>query len=314
MMDCSDRHSRYFLRLFSRNIMLYTEMVSAAAILHGDRERLLGFNEEEHPLAVQLGGSEPEQLHRAAQICDEYGYDEINLNCGCPSDRVQSGAFGACLMADPARVAECVAALRAGSRAPVTVKHRTGLDQQDDYGEFVNFAAAQLDAGVDALIVHARNAWLKGLNPKQNREIPPLRYDWVYRLKQDFPGHEIIINGGIKTLSECREHLRHVDGVMLGREPYHNPWMLHEVDEVIFEQPGSRREQRLAVLHQAYPYIERQLEQGQSLTRMVRHLLGLFNGVPNARRWRRFVSEQARRHDAGIETLYEAERLLGESA
>ncbi len=314
MMDCSDRHSRYFLRLFSRNIMLYTEMVSVAAVLHGDRERLLGFSPEEHPLAVQLGGSDPEQLHQAAQICGEFGYDEINLNCGCPSDRVQSGSFGACLMADPGLVAECVVALREGSSVPVTVKHRTGLDQQDDYATFAAFAAAQLDAGAAALIVHARNAWLKGLNPKQNREIPPLKYDWVYRLKEDYPGHEIIINGGIKTLDACLEHLRHVDGVMLGREPYQNPWLLHEVDEVIFDQPGNEQRERIAILHQAYPYIERQLERGLPLTRMVRHLLGLFNGVPNARRWRRFISEHACRRSAGIETLREAERLLGESA
>lgn len=314
MMDCSDRHSRYFLRLFSRNILLYTEMVSVAAILHGDRDRLLGFSEEEHPLAVQLGGSDPELLHRAAQICDEYGYDEINLNCGCPSDRVQSGSFGACLMADPGLVAECVAALRAASGLPVTVKHRTGLDQEDDYDRFAAFAEAQLEAGADALIVHARNAWLKGLNPKQNREIPPLKYAWVYRLKQDFPDHEIIINGGIKTLQACREHLGHVDGVMLGREPYQNPWLLHDVDATIFDEVQRGRPERLAILHQAYPYIERQLEQGLPLTRMVRHLLGLFNGEPNARRWRRFLSEHACRRSAGIETLREAERLLEPSA
>ena len=200
MMDCSDRHSRYFLRLFSRNILLYTEMVTAAAILHGDRDYLLEFSEEEHPLAVQVGGSDPEQLYRVAKICEEYGYDEINLNCGCPSDRVQSGSFGACMMADPGLVSECIGALRSGSSLPVTVKHRTGIDKQDDYVIFSQFAAIQIEAGAAALIVHARNAWLNGISPKQNREIPPLKYDWVYQIKQDFADTEIIINGGIKDL------------------------------------------------------------------------------------------------------------------
>ena len=310
MMDCSDRHSRYFLRLFSQNMLLYTEMVTAAAILHGDRDRLLGFSPEEHPLAVQLGGSDPEQLYRAAQICNDYGYDEINLNCGCPSDRVQSGSFGACLMREPALVADCVAALKSANSLPVTVKHRTGIDQQQDYDTFAAFAAAQIDAGAEALIVHARNAWLQGLNPKQNREIPPLKYDWVYRLKQDFPGQQIIINGGIKTLAACLEHLQQVDGVMLGREPYHNPWILHNVDAVIFAQQPRQGFSRIAMLHRVYPYIEQQLSRGIPLSRVVRHLLGLFNGEPNARRWRRFISENAYRKSAGIETLYQAERLI----
>ncbi|MGD8421892.1 MAG: tRNA dihydrouridine(20/20a) synthase DusA, partial [Gammaproteobacteria bacterium] len=234
MMDCSDRHSRFFLRLFSPRILLYTEMVTAAAVVHGDPERLLGFSDEEHPLAVQLGGSDPELLYRAAAICRDFGYDEINLNCGCPSDRVQSGSFGACLMQDPALVADCVAALKSASDLPVTVKHRTGIDRQDDYDRFADFAAAQIDAGAEALIVHARNAWLKGLNPKQNREIPPLKYGWVYRLKRDFPEQEIVINGGITTLEACLEHLRRVDGVMLGREPYHNPWLLRDIDRLIY--------------------------------------------------------------------------------
>jgi tRNA-dihydrouridine synthase A len=310
MMDCSDRHARYFLRMFSGRMLLYTEMVTAAAILHGDRDYLLGFNAEEHPLAVQLGGSDPEQLHRAGVICAEYGYDEINLNCGCPSDRVQSGQFGACLMQDPALVAECVSALKSASRLPVTVKHRTGIDQQDDYDRFAAFAAAQIDAGAEALIVHARNAWLEGLNPKQNREIPPLKYDWVYRLKRDFPAQQIIINGGIKTLDACLDHLRQVDGVMLGREPYQNPYMLHDVDRVIFARADAEVPGRIALLHSMYPYIEKQLQQGMPLTRVVRHLFGLFHGVPNGRRWRRFLSENAYRKSAGIETLYEAERLV----
>ncbi len=311
MMDCSDRHSRYFLRLFSPRILLYTEMVSVGAVLRGERERVLGFSAEEHPLAVQLGGSDPEQLHRAARVCADFGYDEINLNCGCPSDRVKSGSFGACLMQDPARVADCVAAMRDASPLPVTVKHRLGIDEQDDYERFAAFAAAQIDAGADALIVHARNAWLDGLSPKQNREIPPLKYDWVYRLKRGFPDCEIVINGGIRSLDECREHLRRVDGVMLGREPYQNPFVLHDVDRVIFGDAADKPPDRLDILHRAYPYIETQLALGQPLSRMARHLLGLFHGEPNARRWRRYLSENVHRKAAGLEILREAERLVG---
>ena len=310
MMDYSDRHARFFLRLFSSRILLYTEMITAAAIVHGDPDRLLGYNQEEHPLAVQLGGSDPQQLYRAARICADFGYDEINLNCGCPSDRVQSGMFGACLMENPALVAECVSALKSASNLPVTVKHRTGIDQQEDYDCFAGFAAAQLEAGSEALIVHARNAWLQGLSPKQNREIPPLKYDWVYRLKGDFPDCEIIINGGINSLDQCLEHLQQVDGVMLGREPYRNPFVLSDVDPIIFHESQVDVPDRIALLHRMYPYIESQLGQGLPLTRVVRHLLGLFHGEPNGRRWRRFLSENAHRKNAGIETLQQAERLL----
>jgi tRNA-dihydrouridine synthase A len=309
MLDCSDRHSRYFLRLFSSNILLYTEMVTAAAIIHGDRDYLLGFSEEEHPVAVQIGGSDPEQLYRVAKIAEEYGYDEINLNCGCPSDRVQSGSFGACLMADPERVADCIRALGSGSSLPVTVKHRTGIDQQDEYMIFSQFAAIQIEAGAAALIVHARNAWLNGISPKQNREIPLLKYDWVYRLKRDFPDTEIIINGGVKTLEACQQHLQRVDGVMLGREAYQNPWVLHHVDARIFGEQ-SRLKSRQGLLQEIYPYIERQLAQGMPLTKMVRHIIGLFHGEPNARQWRRYLSENAWRKSAGMQTLYEAERMV----
>jgi tRNA-dihydrouridine synthase A len=312
MMDCSDRHSRYFLRLFSDNILLYTEMVTAAAIVHGNRDRLLQFSEAEHPLAVQLGGSDPQLLYRAAQVCAQYGYDEINLNCGCPSDRVQSGSFGACLMRDPPLVADCVAALKSATPLPVTVKHRTGVDQQEDYDVFAAFAEAQIEAGAESLIVHARNAWLQGLSPKQNREIPPLKYDWVYRLKRDFPRQEIIINGGIKTLDACLEHLRHVDGVMLGREPYNNPYLLHDVDATIFDGQRIENPDRIGLLHRFYPYIEQQLALGVPLTRMVRHLMGLFNGEANARRWRRYISENAYRKGAGVEVLQQAESLLSQ--
>jgi len=218
--------------------------------------------------------------------------------------------FGACLMQDPVLVAECVSALKSASRLPVTVKHRTGIDQQEDYDRFAGFAGAQLEAGAEALIVHARNAWLQGLSPKQNREIPPLKYDWVYRLKRDFPDHEIIINGGINSLEECSAHLQQVDGVMLGREPFRNPFILSDVDPLIFNEPRIEVPDRITLLHRMYPYIESQLGQGLSLTRVVRHLIGLFHGEPNGRRWRRFLSENAYRKNAGIETLQQAERLL----
>jgi len=310
MMDCSDKHNRYFLRLFSPNILLYTEMVTAAAIVFGDRERLLGYNAEEHPVAVQLGGSDPEQLHQAAQVCTEYGYDEINLNCGCPSDRVQSGSFGACLMADPGLVSECVAALRSAGSVPVTVKHRTGLDQDDDYDRFRQFARIQIEAGVDALIVHARNAWLQGLSPKENRDIPPLKYDWVYRLKQDFPDSEIIINGAIKTLEAAQQHLQRVDGVMLGREPYQNPFVLEKVDRLIFADRTNLSPDRLSILRSVYPYIESQLQQGIPLSRMIRHIIGLYRGEPGAKQWRRYLSEHGNKKTGDMETLYQAEKLV----
>jgi tRNA-dihydrouridine synthase A len=310
MMAYSDRHSRYFLRLLSKHSLQYTEMVTAAAILYGDQDYLLGFSPQEHPLAVQLGGSDPEQLYQAAKICTDYGFDEINLNCGCPSDRVQSGSFGACLMADPGVVAECVSALRSAGDLPVTVKHRTGIDQQDEYDVFREFAQIQIEAGVDALIVHARNAWLQGLSPKQNRDVPPLRYQWVYRLKQDFPDTEIIINGGIKDLDSAQQHLELVDGVMLGREPYQNPYLLHQVDAQIFGAANERFISRFEVLQSYYPYIEAQLENGQPLTRMVRHIISLFHGEPNSKQWRRFISENACKKPAGMNVLYEAEQFL----
>lgn len=309
-MDCSDKHNRYFLRLFSPHILLYTEMVTAAAIVHGDCERLLGYNSEEHPVAVQLGGSNPEQLYAAAKICAEFGYDEINLNCGCPSDRVQSGSFGACLMAEPGLVSECVKAMRDASDLPVTVKHRTGIDQADDYDEFAEFARQQIEAGVDALIVHARNAWLQGLSPKENREIPALKYDWVYRLKKDFPQTEIIINGAIKTLESSLLHLQKVDGVMLGREPYQNPFVLHNVDQLIFGERADSVTSRLSILHQVYPYIESQLQQGIPLSRMIRHIIGLYRGEPGSRQWRRYLSEHGNKKTGNMETLYQAEQLI----
>ncbi len=309
MLDCTDRHDRYFMRLFSNNILLYSEMITTSAIVHGDRDYLLGFDETEHPVAVQLGGSDPEVLSRAAKICEDYGYDEINLNVGCPSDRVQSGAFGACLMAQPELVAECVVAMKSSTSLPVTVKHRTGIDDQDSWDELVKFTQLQVDAGVDALIIHARKAWLNGLSPKQNREIPPLQYDWVYKLKQLFSDTEMIINGGIKTLQQCQQHLQHVDGVMLGREPYANPYMLANVDAELFGG-SSESVDRLQILQQFYPYIELQMGKGMKLSHVIRHIIGLFHGQPNGRLWRRYLSENSFKKGAGIEVIQQAANLV----
>ena len=309
MLDCTDRHDRYFMRLFSNNILLYSEMITTSAIVHGDRDYLLGFDQTEHPVAVQLGGSDPEVLSQAAKICEDYGYDEINLNVGCPSDRVQSGAFGACLMAQPELVAECVVAMKSSTSLPVTVKHRTGIDDQDSWDELLKFTQHQVDAGVDALIIHARKAWLSGLSPKQNRDIPPLQYDWVYKLKQMFSDTEIIINGGIKTLPQCQQHLQHVDGVMLGREPYANPFMLANVDAELFN--GSTEVvDRQQILQQFYPYIESQMSKGMKLSHVIRHIIGLFHGQPNGRLWRRYLSENSFKKGAGIEVIQQAEKLV----
>ncbi len=310
MMDCTDRHDRYFLRLFSPHILLYSEMLTAPAIIHGDRDYLLGFDAAEHPLALQLGGSDPQQLAEAAGIGRDYGYDEINLNVGCPSDRVQSGAFGACLMAEPELVADCVRAMQTASGLPVTVKHRTGIDDQDSWPLLLRFVEQQIEAGVDALIIHARKAWLQGLSPKQNRDIPPLQYDWVYRLKQEFADTEIIINGGIKTLQQCLQHLEHVDGVMLGREPYAHPYLLAEVDRLIFNDHSRPIPSRQQILQAFYPYVEAKLSGGMPLSKVTRHIIGLFHGQPNGRQWRRYLSEHAFRQDAGIEVIEQAASLV----
>ena len=309
MMDCTDRHARYFLRLFSRRMLLYSEMVTTSAILHGDRDFLLGFDKSEHPIAVQLGGSDPVELATCASICQDYAYDEINLNVGCPSDRVKSGSFGACLMAKPAAVADCVRAMKAATTLPVTVKHRTGIDDKDSWEELVHFVQLQIDAGVDALIIHARKAWLHGLSPKQNREIPPLQYDWVYHLKQLFPDTEIIINGGIKTLQQCKQHLRHIDGVMLGREPYANPYMLAEVDKMIFDDLSAQALPRDQVLKRYYPYVEEKILQGMPLSKVIRHIMGLFHAQPNGKIWRRYLSEHAFKKGAGIDVIQQAATL-----
>lgn len=309
MMDCTDRHDRYFLRLFSPHMLLYSEMVTAQAIIHGDRDYLLGFDAAEHPIALQLGGSDPAQLAQAAQICESYGYDEINLNVGCPSDRVKSGFFGACLMARPELVAECVSAMKEAVSIPVTVKHRTGIDEMDSWGELLRFVQMQINAGSDAMIIHARKAWLQGLSPKQNRDIPPLQYDWAYRLKQEFPDTQIILNGGIHTLDECELHLQHVDGVMLGREPYANPYMLAELDARLFHDDHPIPD-RFQILHQFYPYLEKHMSQGMPISKVVRHIIGLFHAQPNGKQWRRYLSEHAFKRDAGIDVIQAAEKLV----
>ena len=313
MMDWTDRHCRYFHRLLSRHARLYTEMVTTGALLHGDRTRLLGFDPSEHPVAVQLGGSDPHDLAECARICADWGYDEINLNVGCPSDRVQSGRFGACLMAEPERVAACVAAMSAVVTIPVTVKCRLGIDQQDSYEELAHFIACSAEAGCQTFIVHARKAWLQGLSPKENRDIPPLHYDRVYQLKQDFPQLTLVINGGISSLDQAATHLTHVDGVMLGRAAYQTPYLLAGVDTHLFAayQPGPAPE---AVVQSLLPYIEQQLQQGVYLSSMSRHILGLFHGQPGARAWRRYLSENAHRRGAGVEVISAALQRLEQAA
>ena len=309
MLDCTDKHARYFMRLMTRHALLYTEMITVPALIHGDSEKLLSYNETENPLALQLGGSDPSALAQCARQAEMLGYDEVNLNVGCPSDRVQSGAFGACLMAVPSLVAECVAAMKESVAIPVTVKHRMGIDDADSYEELCHFVDVVAASGCDTFIVHARKAWLSGLSPKQNREVPPLQYADVYQLKKDFPQLSIIINGGIKLLSEAKDHLQHVDGVMLGREPYHNPYLLAQVDKAVFdEQQGIVKPHD--ILESYLPYMEAQLSQGVRLHQMTRHVMGLFHGMPNARLWRRKLSEEACKKNAGLSLVIEAAALV----
>ncbi|MGF6432476.1 tRNA dihydrouridine(20/20a) synthase DusA [Bradyrhizobium elkanii] len=305
MMDWTDRHCRVFHRLMSRRARLYTEMLTTGAIIHGDRARLLGFDASEHPVALQLGGSDPRDLTTAAQIGEEFGYDEINLNVGCPSDRVKDGRFGACLMAEPALVAEGVAAMKCAVRIPVTVKCRIGIDDQDPEVALDTLARGVIAAGADGLVVHARKAWLNGLSPKENRDIPPLDYDRVYRLKAALPHVPIIINGGITSLAEAKRHLAHVDGVMLGRAAYQEPWRLLTVDSELFGEtpPHATMKDVFAAM---LPYIERQLVEGTRLHSITRHFVGAFHGVPGARAFRRYLAENGVRPGADIDVLHEA--------
>jgi tRNA-dihydrouridine synthase A len=305
MMDWTDRHCRMFHRQLSSRALLYTEMVTALAIRHGDRQRLLGFAEAEQPVALQIGGSDPKLLAEAAKWGEGYGYREINLNVGCPSDRVQTGRFGACLMAEPELVRDCVGAMHNAVKVPVTVKCRIGIDDQDEEEDFTRFIETVMQAGIDTFIVHARKAWLKGLSPKENREIPPLNYERVYRLKQRHPNLTIIINGGIGTLEEAEAHLRHVDGVMLGRAAYHTPWILHEVDRRIFGA-GVDVLSPLEIVERMKPYIAGELQKGVWLQNITRHMLGLFHGMSGGRLWRRVLSEEASRPGAGLAVLDKA--------
>ena len=290
MLDWTDRHYRYFARQISRHTWLYTEMVTTGALLYGDVERHLRFDEAEHPVALQLGGSEPAELAQCARLAQQWGYDEVNLNVGCPSERVQKGAFGACLMAEPQLVADCVKAMRDVVDIDVTVKHRIGIDQIEHYDYLAGFVDQVAAAGCTTFIVHARNAILKGLSPKENREIPPLKYDYVYRLKQERPELEILLNGGVKTNAEIAEHLRHVDGVMVGREAYHNPWLMAEWDAAFYGDDSSAVT-RQQVVDAMLPYIRARLAEGHKLRNIARHILGLFQGMPGARQWRRMLSD-----------------------
>ncbi|WOJ98644.1 tRNA dihydrouridine(20/20a) synthase DusA [Congregibacter brevis] len=301
-MDWSDRHCRYFWRLLTNNARLYTEMVTTGALIHGDRDRFLQFDERESPIALQLGGSNPEDLARCARWAEDWGFDEVNLNCGCPSDRVQNGAFGACLMGEPELVRDGVKAMRNACSIDVTVKHRIGIDHMESYGELCHFVGTVAEGGCDVFIVHARKAWLKGLSPKENREVPPLNYPWVYQLKRDFRQLSVVINGGIETLEDCDMHLPHVDGVMLGRSAYHNPWILADVDHRLFGEPKELR-YREDIIEAILPYVERELESGARLNQITRHLLGLYQEVPGAKRYRRLLSEQAHRPGAGADVL-----------
>jgi len=300
MLDWTDRHERFFLRLISKNALLYTEMVTTGAIIYGERARFLDFNVEEHPVALQLGGSSPADLAECAKMAEQQGYDEVNLNVGCPSDRVKSGMFGACLMAKPQLVAECVHAMQSVVDIPITVKHRVGIDENDSIEELFEFVEVVAGSGCKTFIVHARKAWLNGLSPKENRDIPPLRYDVVYQLKQSMPQLEIVINGGINDLATAQQQLEHVDGVMMGREAYYNPYILADVDQ-LFYQSAVAVPSREEIFESFLPYVERELTKGTRLHSMSRHILGLFNGLPGARKWRRYISENAPRADTGVE-------------
>jgi len=304
MMDWTDRHCRYFMRLLSPSALLYTEMVTAAAIVHGDAERFLQFNEEEHPVALQLGGSDPEWMARATELASRYGYDEININVGCPSDRVQSGQFGACLMASPKRVAACFAAMQAETDVPITVKSRIGIDDQDSYEFLVAFVEPLVAAGCRKFIVHARIAILEGLSPKENRSVPPLNYERVFRLKRDFPELDIVINGGLTSVEQVDSVLEFTDGAMIGRQAYHQPYFLAELERHFSPDwlPPARGE----VVEQMIPYVERELAAGTRLNSITRHMLGLFSGCSGARAWRRYVSEHAHHDEAGSEVLVNA--------
>jgi len=303
MMDWTDRHCRAFHRVVAPGALLYTEMVHAQAVIQGDRERLLGIDASEHPVALQLGGSDPEALAQATRIGAEWGYDEVNLNVGCPSDRVQAGRFGACLMKEPPLVAECIAAMTAATTKPVTVKCRLGVDEQEDYEAFLAFVDTVAATGCRQFVVHARKAWLSGLSPKENREIPPLRYEWVHRLKRARPGLHVSLNGGLDQVEQCLEQLQHVDAVMLGRCAYHEPYRLHLLDCAL---SGRAPRTRARLLRDYLPYVEAQLARGVAIKHITRHILGLFHAQPGGRAFRQVLSEQAPKAGAGLEVIERA--------
>lgn len=305
MMSYTDKHFRYFMRCLSKHMLLYTEMITTGAILHGDKKRFLDFNIEEHPVALQLGGSDPKALAESATIAEDWGYDEVNLNVGCPSDRVQTGRFGACLMAEPKLVTNCVEAMIEATNIPITVKSRTGIDELDDYSHLQQFIETIAAAGCKTFIIHARKAWLNGLSPKENRTIPPLHYDRVYQIKQDYPNLNIIINGGFTEWDTALQQLYKVDGIMIGRAAYQDPYMLASADKDVFksDKPVKTRRQ---IVEAFMPYIETQLAQGIALKNLTRHLLGLFHGQPGAKQFRRIISEQAHLANSGIEVIEKA--------
>ncbi len=309
MMDYTDRHDRYLLRLISKKMWLFTEMITSNTLLNADPARFLRHHEQEHPVAIQLGGSSPVDLATCTKMSEQAGFDEVNLNVGCPSDRVKSGRFGASLMAEPALVAQCIEAMQAAVKIPVTVKCRIGIDDLDQYEDLKNFVTIVSNSGCKILYVHARKAWLQGLSPKQNRDVPPLNYDAVYRLKQEFPQLEIIINGGIKTLSDSILHLKQVDGCMVGREAYANPYMLSEVDRDLYGM-NTVIPTRMEILQQYVGYVEAEMAAGTRLTQMSRHALGLFQGIPGAKGWRRHISENAHKPDSGPQLLIDAAQFI----
>ena len=309
MMDWTDRHQRYFARLLSKEALLYTEMITTGAILFGDEQRHLQFNQDEHPVALQLGGSTTADLAKCSRIAQRWGYDEVNLNVGCPSDRVQNNMIGACLMGHASLVKDCLTAMRDASDVPVTVKHRIGIDDLDSAQFLTDFVGEVHESGCETFIVHARIAILQGLSPKENREVPPLNYERVYELKKTFPELEILINGGIKTMAECKAHLSHVDGVMLGREAYGNPWLISEVDTELYGK-SPRDFSRQDIIRALYPYIESELLKGQKLSYITRHILGIFHGQPGGKQFRRFLSENAHKPGADTDVLEQALKFV----
>lgn len=307
MMNCTDRHYRYLARLLSEHSLLYTEMMVAGALVHGDHERLLEFDSSEHPLALQVGGSHVPDMQRCTEYAAKFGYDEVNINAGCPSNRVQAGRFGACLMREPDTVAACIRAMQTVAPMRISVKTRIGVDDHDRYTNLYHFVETVAAAGCSIFIVHARKAFLSGLSPKQNRSVPPLRYEFVYRLKQDFPDLEIVLNGGLSDVAETLEHLEHADGVMIGREAYENPYFLARLDAALFH---TQMPSRFEVLDAYKGYVCRQLDAGVPLATLSRHLSGLFHSMPGARAWRRVLNESSGKRDAGLETICTAERFV----